>query len=265
MQISDSRFSNVLTRPMDIEKNGKSFPEEFLLGENRIKNFVKKWPLLYHLIRVLIAPGSGAIGGPSVGKILKKAFGNSDLTDKIILNLGSGTRRLHKEIINIDVYPFENVDIVADIKNIPIRDGACDMVICDSVLEHVGEVGIAIQEITRVIKKGGYLYVTVPFIYPFHASPNDYYRWTQNGIKKIFQGFTPLVTGISAGPAAALHGLLSHMMALLFSFYSERAYYLLLYFFMAIFAPLKILDIIFNIFPKSHEIASVIYFFGKKD
>lgn len=228
---------------------------------NILKTFLKKWPAFYNFLQALITPAFSPINYFSVHRALIYAGGE----DKIILNLGSGTKRVSLNAINVDFYPFKNVDVVADVRELPFKDGSADLVIVDSVLEHVPKVEAAIKEIKRVVKPSGYIYITVPFMYPFHASPNDYKRWTLEGLKNDFDGFDEVYSGMRGGPMGVLQGALMHIFALLLSFGSEKLYLFWSQFFMAILWPIKIFDIVFLIFPNSEEVASHIYFFGKKN
>jgi SAM-dependent methyltransferase len=196
--------------------------------------------------------------------VLEACWKEGQIDDRVILNLGSGTKRIAPNVINVDLYSFKNVDIVADITELPIINESCDMIILDSVLEHIPDPKKVINETTRVLKKGGFVYVTVPFLYPFHSSPNDYYRWTKEGLLYSFSDFTPVLSGVQGGPMAALQGVLMHIGALLFSFGSQSLYFILSQFFMILFSPLKLLDPIFIFFKNTHEVGADLYFVGQK-
>lgn len=274
MKINDPKFSSFLRqKPLRREddrlyfidfQDRKLYEQELSSPINRLKTFLKKWPWFYNFLQTLITPAFTPIGGLTAKQAIKMAFAADSLRDNLIVNLGSGTKRLHREVINLDIYPFLNVEIVADVKTLPFKDSSMDMAIIDSVLEHIDDANAAIKEITRVVKVGGYVYVSVPFVYPFHASPNDFYRWSLSGLEKSFSLFKPLSIGMRGGPAGALQGVLMHFLALSFSFGIEKLYILWSQVFMALLSPLKLLDFFFRFLPQSHEIGSHIYFFGRK-
>ena len=54
----------------------------------------------------------------------------------------------------------------ADVTDLPFLDQSFDVIICSEVLEHVQEDGDAIAEISRVLKHGGILAVSVPRYWP---------------------------------------------------------------------------------------------------
>ncbi len=227
--------------------------------ESRLKNFFQKVPWFYRALVCLFAPGS-VPGGFAVHHALSRIPPEA----RAIVNLGSGTKRIAPHILNLDVLPFENVDVVADMEHLPFRDGSLDMVISECALEHVPAAPQAIVEITRVVKPGGFVYVVVPFLYPYHESPNDYFRWTKSGLIQQFSNFEQVAVGMWAGPMATLVGVLAAWLALLFSVRSRALYTALMHLFLLLLAPLKLLDPLFRLSPMAEDIASVLYFFGRK-
>ena len=93
-------------------------------------------------------------------------------------------------------YPFSTdplaIDVAGDIHHLPFQDGVADGVICKEVLEHVDNPFQAVEEIYRVIRPGGLLFLTVPFLEPYHGrhgSYEDYWRFTQAGIRRLLRRF----------------------------------------------------------------------------
>ena len=64
-----------------------------------------------------------------------------------------------------------------------------DLIVCCSVLEHVDAPWLFANNVNNLSSKGGLLYIAVPFVWRFHAYPNDYFRYTHSGIKKLFKGY----------------------------------------------------------------------------
>lgn len=56
-----------------------------------------------------------------------------------------------------------------------------------SLFEHLDDPRRAIAEISRVVKPGGHIVLQVPFNFPVHGYPMDYWRWTQEGIRLFLQ------------------------------------------------------------------------------
>ncbi len=296
MQVSDHRFLNILLCPncktanladqkdkltcrqcqstypvvnsapylihQELIQQYKQYQKEVASPVNKLKTLIKKSPWLFQFLTYAI--GSISYFGWSPRKALKKTFREEQLHGKIILNIGSGIKAIHPEVINVDIFPYQNVGLVTDATKLPITDNSVDMVITESTLEHIPDVELAIQEICRVVKPGGFVYISIPFLMPFHASPNDYFRLTSAGIKHKFAIFEEQRVGMNGGPASALVTLLMHFFALPFSIISTSLYNFMTYVIMAVLSPLRILDLVFYLFPRSMDAAAMTYFIGKK-
>jgi SAM-dependent methyltransferase len=53
-----------------------------------------------------------------------------------------------------------------------------DTVLSTDVLEHIHEPALLFSEMTRILKKEGYLILGVPFLYWIHDNPHDYHRYS---------------------------------------------------------------------------------------
>ena len=69
----------------------------------------------------------------------------------------------------------------------PFPDQYFDGVICNQVLEHVFAPEIFLAEIRRVLKSGGNLLLTVPFVWDEHEQPWDYARYSSFGLKSLLE------------------------------------------------------------------------------
>jgi len=78
------------------------------------------------------------------------------------------------------------VDVVAGASSIPFVDGCADAVLCSQVLEHVPDPAAALREMARVLKPGGCLFLSTHGTFIYHPHPTDYWRWTQDGLAKLF-------------------------------------------------------------------------------
>ncbi|MBJ7329691.1 MAG: methyltransferase domain-containing protein [Solirubrobacteraceae bacterium] len=86
----------------------------------------------------------------------------------------------------------QSADVIADLAELPLPDDDIDLVVCTEVLEHVPEPGRALRELARVLRPGGRLLLTVPFVGELHEEPHDYYRYTPYGLEHLLTqaGFT---------------------------------------------------------------------------
>lgn len=121
-------------------------------------------------------------------KILSKYANNGKTID--IGCGGSPYLEFFPNRIGVDIVERENVDIIADAHDLHIfKNGEFDNVLCTEALEHFHSPYIAIKEMNRVLKKGGLLILTTVFIFPLHDIPNDYYRFTEYGLRFLLRDF----------------------------------------------------------------------------
>jgi SAM-dependent methyltransferase len=131
--------------------------------------------------------------------------------DQKICDVGSGGRRIASNVMAIDKFVQDNVDLVCDIHAIELPDNSVDGAICTGVLEHVEDPAKVVQEIFRILKPGGMAYLDVPFIQPYHPDPLDYWRWTLPGFQKFClknTGFEEVKAGVHIGASSAMYWLL---------------------------------------------------------
>ncbi len=94
----------------------------------------------------------------------------------------------------IDILPNDSVTIAADIQQCPqIASNTFDVIVCTQVLEHVANPFLAVAELHRILKPGGKLLITVPASYPYHADPQDYWRYSVDSLHLLLD---PLFTDV---------------------------------------------------------------------
>jgi len=84
-----------------------------------------------------------------------------------------------------DEWDFSGIDINAPLHDIPLPDETAEVILCTEVLEHVPNPHQVITELARLLKKGGALYLSVPFSGREHQIPHDYFRYTQYGLRYL--------------------------------------------------------------------------------
>jgi len=188
--------------------------------------------------------------------------------DGLNLWLGGGGRRT-PSFINIDLAPFEGVNLVANIERLPFSQDSCDSVACDAVLEHVEDPRTVVTEIRRVLKPGGYILATVPFCHPWHGYPGDYHRFSHQGLARLFAEFECIDLGVRTGPTATLLTFLTYYAKLFFPVHGgnvarrwlNRA---LLGAWGWASSPLRYLDIWLNRRPDARILANHLYILAQK-
>lgn len=181
-----------------------------------------------------------------------------------VLNLGAGATSYLGPVVNLDVAAFSGVHVCGDGARLPFRNGAFVVVLLRGVLEHVRSAEAVMGEVERVLEARGQVYVEVPFLQPFHASPEDYRRFTLPGLRAFLSNFEEERSGVQIGPLSTLAWTLQESLAALLAFGSLRAYR---------FARagiawstfwLKYLDRLVVAAPFVSNSASALYFLGRK-
>lgn len=221
------------------------------------KQFARASPRLYRLLNFLISPVY--ISQKNLQRIIRTYFVN-----RVVVNVGCGPLTLEGNMINVDIKKYGNVHVVADALNLPFKDGSVDGVINIAVLEHLVGPHKAIDEMHRILKDGGHILSYIPFMQGYHSAPDDYYRWTINGIKEIYQDFETVELKVSGGPTSALLWMLIEWLSTAFSFGNTKIHDIVYIVSMSILWPIKFLDIILNRYPMSKNIASSFYYIGKR-
>jgi SAM-dependent methyltransferase len=80
-------------------------------------------------------------------------------------------------------------DIYGDAHKLPVKSESVDCVLCCEVLEHVADPFTCCSEIYRILKPGGLFVFSVPFIFPIHADPYDFGRFTPERIRLMCKDF----------------------------------------------------------------------------
>ena len=79
---------------------------------------------------------------------------------------------------------FADVHISPD-GTVPLPDSYADVVLSTQVLEHVDCPQRYLQECRRLLKPSGLLVLSAPGYWVYHPYPQDYWRWTGSGLKKL--------------------------------------------------------------------------------
>lgn len=79
-------------------------------------------------------------------------------------------------------------DLTLDVRSMPeIESEYYDCIYCSGVLEHVDNYQTAFNEITRILKTNGILLLGLPFHQHIHMKPNDFWRFTEYGVKYLLK------------------------------------------------------------------------------
>jgi ubiquinone/menaquinone biosynthesis C-methylase UbiE len=101
-------------------------------------------------------------------------------------------------------------EVTWDGTSIPLLDDSVDCAIATEVLEHSSQPATVLAETRRVLRPDGFLFLTVPFLWPLHDVPFDQYRFTPFALERLLKdaGFMDIVIRPSGGWDASLAQML---------------------------------------------------------
>lgn len=88
-------------------------------------------------------------------------------------------------------------------------EAIADIVFCEQVLEHVPDPARAVENLRAMLRPGGYLVLSVPFMIRVHNEPSDYWRFTPAGLRLLVEraGFEVVASGDWGNRAAVIANL----------------------------------------------------------
>jgi SAM-dependent methyltransferase len=177
--------------------------------------------------------------------------------DGIGLNIGAGRTRIDPRIRNLELEAGEGIDLVGSVEAIPCADRSFDLVVTQEVLEHVRSPQRAMREIHRVLRAGGTAYVQLPWTIGHHPCPNDYWRFSHEGLVELVRdaGFDVVETGMAVGPAVGFYRIAVEFFATVFATIHRTLYLPAKSLFALVLWPVKLLDPLMRGSAQAHRIA----------
>jgi SAM-dependent methyltransferase len=123
---------------------------------------------------------------------------NAPALSGVMMDFGCGSKP-YKSLFKVEKYigvdyageghshETEHIDVYYDGKTIPFCDNHFDSILCTEVFEHLFDIEILLKELHRVLKPGGKMLVTCPFVWNEHEAPIDYARYTQYALRHLFE------------------------------------------------------------------------------
>lgn len=133
--------------------------------------------------------------------------------DKRVLEVGYpwGGREIPGSKV-LDLYDNRKneIDYVMDACKMDIPNDSFDLIVCNSVLEHIPKFWLAVAEMQRILAPGGIVWVSVPSVWPFHPDNGpecnyggDYWRMNHQSLPAVFDRCEKIATWyLPAAPSA---------------------------------------------------------------
>jgi SAM-dependent methyltransferase len=135
-----------------------------------------------------------------------------------VLDVGCGVKpylpffaEIAEQYVGIDVVESPQADVVGSVEALPLDDRSFDVILCTQVLEHCDDPVQAIRELRRVTAPGGRVLASTHGVQVYHPNPVDYWRWTHEGLRKLFTAnaeWSTVSVEAGAGTASGLAMLL---------------------------------------------------------
>jgi len=144
-----------------------------------------------------------------------------------LLDLGCGAVPLYEayrshvsDIVCVDweksAHSSSYVDQTCDLNGaLPFEDNSFDTVILSDVLEHLCKPETCWQSMARVTRRGGNVIMNVPFYYPLHEQPFDYFRYTEFALRRFASesGFAVVELDILGGAPEVITDIAAKLLA----------------------------------------------------
>ena len=183
--------------------------------------------------------------------------------DSVCISIGGGPTRADPNLLNLNIGPFPNVDIVADAHNLPYANDSVDAIHCEAVFEHLHTPTVAAAEIFRVLRRGGKAFICTPFLQTYHGYPHHYQNFTLTGHTALFEkaGLKIIESGTCVGPTFVLRNMISVFIA---TYSPSPIRGVLRAIWAAISMTIAPLDILLRKSSNSHIMASTTYLLAEK-
>jgi SAM-dependent methyltransferase len=108
----------------------------------------------------------------------------------MVLHLsGGGTAARQEDVIELDGALFDNTDVIGDAHQLPFPPDFFDLVIAMNSFEHYRDPALVVEQLERVLKPGGLVFVHTAFLQPLHEAPDHYFNATKHGVERWFHRF----------------------------------------------------------------------------
>ena len=176
----------------------------------------KMWPIVKGR-PVFTAEGDGITVHPEThlsNNIPEGAIRIIEQTPGLVLNLSAGgTAVSYPNVVELEYSIFKHTHVAGDVHRLPFQDNVFEAVVCLNAFEHYRDPHGAMNEINRILKPGGRLFMHTAFMQPLHEAPHHYYNCTEFGLREWLRSFQveELTVSSNFNPVYSLSWLTSEL------------------------------------------------------
>lgn len=140
------------------------------------------------------APGLHLIPMPDYHRlqIEKWIWDRREALGHLVMDVGQGETPRRWFGDGYFTFGIDYCDVIGNLLNIPLTDDSLDGAIVTEVLEHCTDPFRAVSELRRVLRPGGLMLITSPFVWVWHGRPDyeDYWRFTHQAWELLLKDFS---------------------------------------------------------------------------
>lgn len=136
-------------------------------------------PLLWHTDWLVLRGLSGLVAGETATRLR---------AGQTLIDMGCGDMPYRRLIEDLGIiYKGADIDTAADLwigcdGRIDLPDDSADAVLSVQVVEHVLDIDAYCNEVRRLLRADGTLFLSTRGSWLYHPHPGDYRRWTRTGL-----------------------------------------------------------------------------------
>jgi len=127
-------------------------------------------------------------------RLLDRALAEqADVIRGVVLEVGAGRHAWRGRFVppvertlgwwSLDLSTRVRPHLVGDVQALPLRPASVDTVVSLEVLEYVARPAVALAEMHRVLRPGGHLLISVPFVHRMDG-PSDRWRFSEHSLRE---------------------------------------------------------------------------------
>lgn len=169
---------------------------------------LNRWNTDSYIVRTSILAALRAALPSFYGTVLDVGCGRSPYRKLLLSPPSRAEKYLGLDFVNPQY--TTRPDLAWEGKDIPLDAEQVDSAMATEVLEHSPEPAAMLGEVVRVLRPGGFFFMTVPFLWPLHDVPHDHFRYTPFTLERLLRaaGFRRVEVKALGGWDAALATML---------------------------------------------------------